>query len=106
MLKLNIKGAYFNADAAFDSKTARKVCWNYQVIPNMVENSRNRKKIKRGRNRDFNAQIYKNRFSIERSFAWVDKFKRLLIRFERNDTYFLGFNLIAFSLINIRNLIG
>ena len=102
---LNIEGAYFNADSAFDSKEARKVCWNHGVIPNIDRNGRNCRRVRRGRKRHFNKDIYNNRFSIERSFAWVDKFKRLLIRFERKDTYFLGFHFIAFTMINLRNMI-
>jgi transposase len=41
--QINIKGAYFNADSAFDTKAARKVCFNYRVVPNIPENLRNRK---------------------------------------------------------------
>ena len=104
-LELDFKDVIFNADAAFDSNDARKVCWNYNVIPNIDENKRNRKKTKRGRKRHFNKEIYKNRFCIERTFAWVDKFKRLLIRFERIDDYFLGFHFIAFTLINLRDIL-
>lgn len=104
-LSLNVKGSYFNADSAFDTKEARKMCWNHGVMPNIAENSRNSKKTKRGRKRYFNKDIYNNRFSIERTFAWVDKFKRLLIRFERKDAYFLGLHFIAFTMINLRSLI-
>jgi len=103
---LPISGSYFNADSAFDTKGARKVCFNNGVIPNIAENRRGRKKPKRGRKRLFNEKVYKNRFGTERTWAWVDKFKRLLIRFERNDTYFFGFHCIAFAMINLRNLIG
>ncbi|MCL4863926.1 MAG: hypothetical protein KJZ93_31250, partial [Caldilineaceae bacterium] len=82
-LGLNIEGAFFNADSAFDTRDARKVCFNYGVIPNIAENKRNRKAPKRGRKRLFNAEIYKRRFTNERSFAWVDKFRALLIRCDR-----------------------
>ncbi len=104
-LSLNIEGAYFNSDSAFDSKGGRKVCWNHGVIPNIDENQLNTRGVKRGRKRHFNKEVYNNRFCIERSFACVDKFKRLLIRFERKDIYFLGFHFIAFTMINLRNLI-
>ena len=104
-LKLDFKGAFFNVDSAFDSNNTRKVCWNHDVTPNIDENKRNRKNAKRGRKRHFNSEVYKNRFCIERTFAWVDKFKRLLIRFERVDAYFLGFHFIAFTLINLRNIL-
>lgn len=75
-LGLTIAGAYFNADSAFDTLEARRVCFNHQVIPNICENQRNRKAVKRGRKRLFDAAIYKQRFSSERSFAWVDSSER------------------------------
>lgn len=103
---LPIKGAYFNADSAFDTKAARKVCFNYGVIPNIPENKRNRKARKRGRKRLFNAGIYAHRFCAERTFAWIDKFKALLVRFERRDTYFFGLHCLAFALVNLRSAIN
>ena len=103
-LGLTIAGAYFNADSAFDTLEARKVCFNHQVIPNICENQRNRKQAKRGRKRLFNAAIYKQRFSSERSFAWIDKFRALLIRSDRKDANFLAAHHLAFALINLRHV--
>lgn len=105
-LGLVIKGAYFNADMAFDTKDARKTCFNHGLIPNILENPRNRKRPKRGRKRLFNAEVYHRRFCAERTFAWVDKFKRLLIRFERYDVCFLGAHYLAFTMINLRHLLN
>jgi transposase len=102
---LDCKGALFNADSSFDTREARKMLWNRNVRPNIAENKRNRKAVKRGRKRHFDAAIYKHRFIIERTFAWVDKFKELLIRFTRKDIYFLGFHYIAFTMINLRNVL-
>ena len=103
-LGLDFQGAYFNADSAFDTKAARKVCFNHGVVPNIAENKRNRRSVKRGRKRLFNSDIYKHRFSSERSFAWVDKFRALVIRYERKEVYFLGSHFIAFSMINLRHV--
>jgi transposase len=75
------------------------------LIPNIPENTRNRQQTKRGRKRLFNAAVYAGRFCAERTFAWVDKFKRLLIRFERHDVCFLGAHHLAFALINLRNVL-
>ena len=105
-LGLSLSGAYFNADSAFDTKEARKTCFNHGLKPNMPENKRNRKKPKPGRKRLFNATVYKRRFVAERSFAWLDKFKRLLIRFERKDAYFLAGHHIAFAMINLRHILA
>jgi transposase len=103
-LGLVIAGALFNADSAFDTKQARKVCFNHKVIPNMAENKRNRKQPKKGRKRLFNADVYKKRFVSERSFAWIDKFRALLIRFDRKNAHFLAAHHLAFALINLRHL--
>lgn len=100
----SLKGTYFNADSAFDTLPARKVCFNYGLIPNIAENKRNRKKVKRGRKRLFNPAIYKQRFVAERSFAWIDKFRALLLRFERLDALFLGAHHLAFAMINLRHV--
>jgi transposase len=104
-LGLEISGAYFNADKAFDTQTARKTCFNHGLIPNIDENKRNRKNAKRGRKRFFNQEVYKRRFTSERSFAWIDKFRALLLRFDRCETYFLGGHFIAFAMINLRHLL-
>lgn len=103
-LRLPIAGAFFNADSAFDTGEARKVCFNHRVIPNICQNPRNRKQTKRGRKRFFNAFVYKRRFTSERSFAWMDKFRALLIRYDRKDANFLGAHHLAFALINLRHL--
>jgi hypothetical protein len=102
-LGLRVAGAVFNMDKGFDTKAARKVCFNHRVKPNMPENPRNRVRTKPGPKRFFDAERAAHRFCIERTFAWVDKFKRLLIRFERKDVYFKGWHLLAFFLINMRH---
>ncbi len=103
-LGLTFAGAYFNADSAFDTLEARKVCFNHQVIPNICENKRNRKATKRGRKHLFNPTLYKQRSTSERSFAWIDKFRALLIHYDGKDVNFLGAHHLAFALINLRHL--
>jgi hypothetical protein len=101
-----VAGAVLNLDAGFDSKANRKVVFNAGMKPNIKENPRNRKKPKRGRRRVFDVVLYKLRFTIERTFAWKDKFKRLLLRFETLQIRHLGFKLMAFTLINLREFCG
>ena len=80
---LDLRGAYVHLDGGFDSRANRKCIFNAGMIPNIKENPRNRKRPKRGRKRLFNATIHALRMHVERTFAWEDKFKRLLLRFER-----------------------
>ena len=59
---------------------------------------------KRGAKRLFDEEIYDERFrTIERVFAWEDKFKRLLIRFEHISLHHFGLKLIAYTMINLRH---
>lgn len=103
-LGISISGAFFNADSAFDTRAARKVCFNHGLIPNIDENKRNQKRVKRGRKRLFNKTIYNQRFASERTFAWIDKFRALRLRDDRKDANFLGGHHIVFALINLRHL--
>ncbi len=67
-------------------------------------NKRNRKQSKRGRKPLFDLKIFKERFrTIERIFAWEDKFKRLLLRFERISVHHYGMKYIAYAMINLRH---
>jgi len=99
---LGLQGAYLNLDGGFDSKSNRKAIFNAGMIPNIKENSRNRKPPKRGRKRLFNAAIHALRERVERTFAWEDKFKRLLLRFEYIQQRHYGMKLMAYTLINLR----
>jgi len=103
---LAYQGAFFNADSSFDTRKARKLLWNRGVIPNIAENKRNRKTVKRGRKRQFNRDVYKRRFVSERTFAWIDVFKTLLIRFERKAVNCLGFHHLGFALLNLRDTLA
>ena len=79
---LGLKGAYLNLDGGFDSTSNRKAIFNAGMMPNIKENPRNRKVPKRGCKRLVNQAIQALRERVERTFAWEDKFKRLLLRFE------------------------
>ena len=76
------------------------------MIPNMKKNPRNRKGTKGERKRLFNAAIHALRVRVERTFAWKDKFKRLLLRFERIQQRHYGMKLMAYTLMNLRAFCG
>ena len=55
-----------------------------------------------GRKQLYNPDIFQERFrTIERLFAWEDKFKRLLLRFEHKSKNFYGFKILAYTMINL-----
>ena len=99
---LSFKDTYLNLDGGFDSASNRKAIFNAGLIPNVKENPRNRKRPKRGRKRLFNQAIHDLRDRVERTFAWEDKFKRLLLRFEHLQRRHYAMKLMAYTLINLR----
>jgi transposase len=103
---LKIDGSYLNLDGGFDSRYNRKAIFNAGLIPNIKENPRNRQVSKRGRKRLFNAAIHSLRLRVERTFAWEDKFKRLLLRFEFIQQRHYGMKLMGYTLINLRHFCG
>jgi hypothetical protein len=103
---LDLRGAYLNLDGGFDSAHNRKCIFNAGLIPNITENPRNRQTTKRGRKRFFNEAVHALRMRVERTFAWEDKFKRLLLRFEHMQQRHYGMKLMAYTLINLRHFCG
>jgi hypothetical protein len=79
---------------------------NMGMMPNIKENPRNRKTTQRGRKRLFNEAIHALRMRVEWTFAWEDKFKRLLLRFERIQQRHYGMKVLADTLINLRKFCG
>lgn len=99
--QIAIEGLFLNADAGFDSKELRLLCESLGIIPNFDINKRNT------RNPDqhdylFDNQLYKERFVVERTNAWIDGFKNLIIRYETNEKHWLGLHYLAFSVILLR----
>ena len=100
----SLRGLVASLDSAYDSAVNRKMIFNAGMTPNIKENPRNRKKTKRGRKRLYDDDIFQERFeTVERAFAWEDKFKRLLVRFERISLHHFGLKLIAYTMINLRH---
>lgn len=100
----SLEGSVMSLDGVYDCKANRKMIFNAGMLPNINENKRNRKRSKRGRKRLFNKAIFKERFrTIERVFAWEDKFKRLLLRFEHHSPHHYAMKTIAYTMINLRH---
>lgn len=100
----SLSGCVMSLDGVYDCKQNRKMIFNANMTPNINENKRNRKANKRGRKRFFSASIFKERFrTIERVFAWEDKFKRLIVRFEHISAHHYSMKTIAYTMINLRH---
>jgi transposase len=100
----DLQGTIVSLDGVYDCRANRKAIFNRGMVPNINPNPRCRKQPKRGRKPIFEPAIFKERFwTIERVFAWEDKFRRLLLRFERISGLHYAFKTLAYTMINLRH---
>ncbi len=95
------EGLFLNADAGFDTTQFRSYCFRNEVIDNIDRNKRNGHP---GGDYIFDSLLYKCRFVVERTNAWLDAFKTILVRFETNEIHWKALNLLAFCVILLRQL--
>jgi hypothetical protein len=101
---VDLRGTIVSLDGVYDCRRNPKAIFNRGMVPNMNLNPRGRKLAKRGRKPFFDATIFKERFNtIERVFGWEDKFRRLLLRFERLSQLHYAFKTLAYTMINLRH---
>jgi transposase len=98
--KIATEWLFLNADSGFDTKEFRNYCYKNDIIANIDQNKRNGNAAEY----IFDDLLYKCRFVIERTNAWMDGFKALLVRFETNKIHWKALNLIAFIVILLRQL--
>ena len=80
---INPEGIFMNAGAGFDSENFKKNCDSKGIELNVKENPRGKKSAK-PTTPFFDDQLYnENRYKIERTNAWMDAYKGILIRFEK-----------------------
>lgn len=100
----DLRGSTVSLDGVYDCRANRKAIFNCGMTPNIPENPRGRKTPKRGRRQRFDPAIFEERFrTIERLFAWEDKFRRLLLRFERISEVHYALKTLAYTMINLRH---
>ena len=110
LLELDLAGAYLTLDSGFDSEAHRVTIAGQGLIPVIYPNLRGTKD--RGKvDAIWEAfepyrEVYKERYKIERSFAWEDVYRKLVIRYEKLSCTHLGFKYLAYSMINLRWFMG
>jgi transposase len=101
---INLQNSHLNADAGFDTMAfIENIEKTHKMIANIPKNKRNIKKVAQ-EYRYLSEYIYSFRKKIETIFAWLDTYKRILIRFEYKAQNFKSWLYIASSLINLRTI--
>lgn len=102
---ISVDGLFLNGDAGFYAKVLQRICHRYGIIPNLAINKRNASSLDEFEYL-FDTELYKERFVVERTNAWIDGFKNLLIRYETKASHWLGLHYLAFSVILLRKAAG
>ena len=100
---IRLKGVFMNADAGFDVAALRQACADKEIEANINDNPRSSDDLSEAY-RYFDEELYKERFVIERTNAWLDGFKGLLMRFEKKIQSWMTQHFMAFAVILLRKL--
>ena len=98
---ISTDGLFLNADPGFDAKEFRHMCLRMGVFANVAFNYR------AGGGEDcylFDDILYKERYSIERTNAWLDSYRSLLNRFDVTLISWQAWNYIAFIVILMKKV--
>ncbi|KKP31517.1 MAG: hypothetical protein UR22_C0022G0009 [Parcubacteria group bacterium GW2011_GWC2_32_10] len=106
-LCLDLCGSYLTLDSGFDCQSNKYQIEFSGLIPVIKPNMRglkNQDKINLKLDEFALVQeVYLERYKIERCFAWEDTYRKLVIRYEKLQSTFMGFKYLAYSMINFRS---
>lgn len=100
---ISLKGVFMNADAGFDVEELRQICRDKEIEANIADNARNSNALPE-QYEYFDDELYKERFVIERTNAWLDGFKGLLMRYEKKIKSWMTQHWMAFSVLLLRKI--
>jgi transposase len=94
------------ADRGYASNTFRSYLRARGIKPCIPDKRRpGHWRSKRGRPTTYDRERYKKRFIIERSFAWLGNYRRLLIRWEHIFSVYRAFFLLALIQLSLNRLL-
>lgn len=109
-LNLDIRNSYFTLDSGFYNDPTKSEILFRDMIPVIKPNLRglkDREKINKILDEfETFSEIYKERYKIERCFAWEDTYRKLAVRYEKRQDTFMGFRYLGYSMINFRWVFG
>jgi transposase len=82
-----------HADKGYDYPRCREACRRRGIVPRIAR-----------RGLESSEKLGKHRWVVERSFAWLNRFRRLTIRYERHAEIHYAFTSLACSIMGLRAL--
>ncbi len=101
--QISLDGLFLNADSGFDASSLRDDCFRRGIEANIAQNPRSGQK-EAAADLYFDEKLYRQRTAIERTNAWLDGFKTLLVRYETNVDNWLAFHFLAFTVLLLRKI--
>ena len=101
--QISLEGIFLNADSGFDAKELRQDCFRRGIEANIAVNPRSGQKAD-AEGTYMDPELYRERTAIERTNAWLDSFKTLLVRFETTVENWLAFHFLAFAVLLLRKI--
>lgn len=97
-----VDGLFSNLDAGFDGENLRTALSSHGIISNVCPNRRNG--TDSSETYMFDEEMYKERWIVERTNAWMDGFKAVLVRFDTTISSWKGWNFLAFLVIFLKKI--
>ena len=96
--KIKVNHSTMHLDKGYDSKHTETALFNNYYLPN----------ISRKKNRKLPVHVKKkkskNRWVVERTFSWINRFSALFVRWQRKENYYFQLLCCAFAIITLRFL--
>ena len=101
--QMSLDGLFLNAGSGFDASSLRQDCFRRGIEANSAHNPRSGQK-EPADDLYFDTELYRQRPAIERTNAWLDSFKTLLVRYETTVENWLAFHFLAFAVLLLRKI--
>ena len=107
LIGLDTRESYLTLDSGFDSRANEDRILFHELVPIIKPNLRRTKNTEKihARLDAFNETVYKERYRVERTFAWADSYRKLSQRYEILEATHLGFRYLAYALMNLKTFV-
>lgn len=107
LIGLDLKESAMTLDSGFDSEANANRLSFHEIRPIIKPNLRATKDRDTINERldAFDEKTYKERYRVERTFAWEDHYRKLALRYEILEETHLGFKYLAYSLMNLKEYV-
>ena len=85
--------AKLHADKAYDSKRCRRECRQRSIVPRIA-----RKGI------ESSQRLGRHRWVVERTHAWLNRLRRLAVRYERREDIHMAFTTLGCALVCLNQI--